>query len=548
MLSNERQSQRSSRSTSRSEPALPPPRLNRQSSDSSGSEDNQGNRSEYARWSHTRSSREPYSLYWNVCLVPAAPPLPSAFGRSNVTPPVTPSESVSSTPTPVTYKPPVRTPPSTNIFQPKPLRPSTLSDTSPVALATSDRSSMETKPKSKLNIGGLTRVSARDIEKGKYPTISKLVSTPLSRGETVSKLIHSPLSREETSSKLVYSPLSRGGKSHQSIFEKVDIRNRRTSFLGSGSYSQLEDCIKDCLARDRRHPPQRNHSVTRHYSPSRSLTRASVLEDYSYDGIIAPNHHYVPRSRSRYHDLDYHHHNYHHHHHQPHHTRSPVDLSLTEIRHVNDALAKYGIAVFSHEDHHHHGHRRNHSVGNIISACQLLIHDPALAAYTNGSSAVRNAWDHAAHAQVPPYPGGYGSPPAQGPGSNFYNPNNPAQNAPSNPFYPPNNQSAYPPQAPSYPPMNQPPNNAGRSVLANLFSGQPQQSSYPPPPPPMNQPPNSSGRNVLANLFGQPQQQSYPPPPPMNQPPNNAGRSVLANLFGQPQQNPNNNYRPYWFP
>lgn len=396
--------------------------------------------------------------------------------QQNRSPSVTPSESVSSTPTQSTYKPP---PPST-IFQPKPLRPSTSSDSSTPVRPTAGRTTTDTQAKTTGNSGTLSRVSARDIEKGKYPTISKLVPVPLNRG----------------------------GKTDQSIFEKVDIRNRRTSYLGSGSFAQLEDCIKDCLARDRPHP-EKYHSSTNDHSPMKSLTRASVLEDYSYDGIITSNHH-AHRSIGRDHQSDHHDH-----------SRSAANLSLTEIRRVNDTLAKYGIAVFSHEDHYNNRYRRNHSVGEILSACQLLAEDRTLAAYKNGPHAVHNVWDHLQHTQPPPYSGNYGSSAVQGVASHLFNSNNqnsynPAQNASSNAFNPP--------------PTNQPPSNAGRSVLANLFSGQPQQYSYPPPLPPMNPQPSNAGRSVLANLFsGQPQQSSAAP------------------SYGfPPQQYPNNNnYRPY---
>ena len=429
----------------------------------------------------------------HIYLVPPAPPLPSSMRQPNRSPSITPSESVSSTPTQSTYKPPtriIRTPPPTTIFQPKPLRPSTLSDRSTPVRPTAGRTTLDSKAKTTGTSGTLSRVSARDVGKGKYPTISKLVPVPLDRGP----------------------------KSDQSIFEKVDIRNRRTSYLGSGSFNQLEDCIKDCLARDRRRP-EKYHSSTNYHSPMRSLTRASVLEDYSYDGIITSNHH-AHRSSDRYHHSDHHHHHQHGHDH----SRSAANLSLTEIRRVNDALAKYGIAVFSHEDHYNNRYRRNHTVGEILSACQLLAEDPTLAAYKNGPPAVHNVWDHLQHSQPPSYSGNYGSSAVQGVASHLFNSNNqnsynPAQNPPSNLYNPP--------------PPNQPPNNAGRNVLANLFSGQPQQSSYPPPPPPppMNPPPSNAGRSVLASLFsGQPQQSSAAP-----------------SYGSPPQQYPNNNnYRPYW--
>lgn len=313
-------------------------------------------------------------------------------------------------------------------------------------------------------------------------------------------------------------------RGNQSTFEKVDTHDGHTTYLGSGNISDLENCIRDCLSRSR------CRSATSHHAPSheyrhRSLNRASVLEDYSYDGILEPKHHGSHSNHSDYYDRYCRsaepHHDSHHHHHQhasahhssPHHShrvhhKRADELSLGEIREVNDTLAKYGIPVFSHHPNPHMPHHQQHSVGEILSACQLLMNDPRIASLQrDGSHAVQHVWDQIHnHAGVQNPTPGYASPAVQAVSSRLFHPN----------------QTPYDPV---------------HGVASHLFS----QPQYPPPqyPPPQPPPPgpNSSGQSVLSRLFGG-GQSSPPPPPPPPPAPYNPGQSAIARLFGGPQNPP----------
>ncbi|CAF2973157.1 unnamed protein product [Rotaria sp. Silwood2] len=356
----------------------------------------------------------------------------------------------------------------------------------------------------------------------------------------------------------------RGGRKHRSIFEKVDLHSGRTTYLGCGSFSQLEDCISDCLKRDRRHKNVEVYATKRD-DPLRCLTRASILDDYCYDGIILPKCHKI-RSRScdRYdcdccvirsnscdrvccdyravrssacdpYDCDYY-------------RKCAGELSLPEIREVNDALDKCGIPIFSHHRHYPDHHQR--PVRDVVSACELLLSDPTFAAYRHGSPAVSHAWDAMRHYQPHPDAPGYGSSAVRAVSSRLFHPDqqpySPVQNVSSQIFHPP------PPQPPPYNPApggppnifnppQQPPYNPGQFGPPNTFN-------------PPQQPPGGSGPSVLSRLFGggggqQPPPSMPPPsmpppmppmPPPQQQaPPSGAGQSVLSRLFGggggQPQ-------------
>lgn len=336
---------------------------------------------------------------------------------------------------------------------------------------------MTTPSESKRGIGSLFgAVSARDIENEKPPATTTFASLFGGGGTGAGT----------------------GGKSNQSVFEKVDTHGGGTTYLGSGTYNQLEDCISNCLAKNKTHTKYEYHT-TKHEYPHKSLTRASVLEDYSYDGIISPHHHishsssdhhynhHAPYSSSGRHHHYYHHyadsdHYDHHHHHSRDHKLSAAELSLDEIRQVNDALGKCGVPVFSHHDHHYNQYKP-HSVGNIISACQQLLSDPAHRAQTDGARAVQHVWDNLHYHSPQTNMYGYASPAVQGVASHLFNHTN---------------------QAP-YDPVH--------SVASNLF-GTP--APYNPPPPPAN----PYGNPIPYNL------------PPSQNPPNSAGRSVLSRLFG----------------
>ncbi|CAF3643901.1 unnamed protein product [Adineta steineri] len=460
--------------------------------------------------------------------VPPAPPLPATL-RSPVKSPIkspTPSSesgtasdsasAASSSPIQSVARPTISSSSGTKAtnqsnFQKPALRRVPSQEKNNYSRQISNRTTQASEPK-QMTTRALNRVSARDLIHDKSST--------------------------------TYTSQLRGGKTNQSIFEKVDTHDGHTTYLGAGKYFQLEKCIRDCLSKNRCHIAMTHHTP-KHHCSYKGLTRASVLDDYSYEGITSPkyqtalsnnchrrhfdNDHCSNRHKiidyvscSDHDDTDYHHcsdhHQHHHDHHHDHHNhdhhnhdhhnhhqchrhhgihpKSAAELSLSEIRQVNDALAQYGVPVLSHHSNPHHSnphhpypyhpHHQPHSVGEIVSACRLLLEDPkiaSLASHTNDNHAVQHVWDAIQHHSPNTNIHGYASPAVHGVASHLFNPSH---------------QTPYDPV---------------HGVASHLF-GQPQQNSYNP------------GQGAASNLFGQPQQNSH-----------NSGQSVLSKLFsgGQPQ-------------
>ncbi|CAF0831602.1 unnamed protein product [Rotaria sordida] len=334
----------------------------------------------------------------------------------------------------------------------------------------------------RINTNEKKKVGQTNHHQTKTQSKSKYLTTPTICVRVSAREIE----REEPTP--IYVTHSHGGRKHKSVFEKVDLHSGRTTFLGCGTYPQLEDCISDCLARDRHHKDIEICTTPKYDDTLKCLKRASILDDYSYDGVLSPNCYRIRSSSC-------------HRHHYDHHKKCASELSLREIREVNDNLEKCGIPVFS---HHHHDHdHRSRNVGDIVSACKLLLSDPTFGAYRQGNQAVSHVWDAIRNYQpssdVPSYP----PPAAQGVGSPPFGPP---------PFGPPPYQPPYNPMQPGapntfYPPPQQPPSGGGQSVLSRLFGGggggggQQPPPPFPPPPPPQ-QPPSSSGQSVLQRLFG----------------------------------------------
>jgi hypothetical protein len=335
----------------------------------------------------------------------------------------------------------------------------------------------------------------------------------------------------------MFIPQSQDKKPNRSIFEKVDTHGGGTVYLGSGDSSELEDCIRNCLSRNQPHPEYTYHT-TKYSFPHKSLTRASVLDDYSYEGISSFDRHILHSVCDHDHHISHticdHHHHYHdysdcHHydrHHYDHchchdHRRHASDLSLDEIRQVNDALTKCGVPVTSHLDHPSSLYNKPRPVGDIISACQQLLVDPALRAQRDGTNAVQHVWDNLHYHSPQTNMYGYASPAVRGVASHLFTPQNiydPVHSVASHLF----------PNSPQQSPYNPAP-----SAISNLF-GNPQQSAYNPAP------------SAISNLFGNPQQSAYNPPPSAAPPPfgnpqpsSNPGQSAISRLFGNPQPSSN---------
>lgn len=303
-------------------------------------------------------------------------------------------------------------------------------------------------------------------------------STPVRTDKVVKKV-----EEKRTTTDSILKLASLFGKSstpkNLSTFERIDCHTGKTTYLGRGTSAQLDDCIRKCLNENSHDKYQWLLDSSR--SRTRSLTRASVLEDYSYDGIICGGNSRrvvllddCPSVCER--------------------KVSPNDLSLKEIREVNDALARQGISVFTpdnhhhhhphhahhphhHQNHHHHHHEdKPHNVGEILSACRLLMNDPTLAVYHQHAQPMKNVWDH-----IHNYPGGIDQHQQQQQNLQFGRPGSPNPSVYSTPQYMPGpppmiNASSYMPgpPPPQPPPMSTPGSpNAARNVLASLFSGRP---------------------------------------------------------------------------
>lgn len=267
---------------------------------------------------------------------------------------------------------------------------------------------------------------------------------------------------------LIYSTEFQSAKKNQSVFEKVDLHDGHTTYLGTGSFLRLEDCIQDCLSRDKPCIDLTRASASYSYSPI-CLPRVSMLQDYCYDGILSPSCHVVcPSSCCCCHTRDQ--------------RKSASELCLSDLRQVNDTLSKYGISVHSHNEHDSNPYNRPRPIGDILSACQLLMNDPTLALYRRPDQAVQHVWDAMRYSQ--PYTNytnvpGYASPAVRSVASHLFNPPN---QAPYNPVQSVASQLfSSPPQIPpnpvqnfvSNPVQNVAPNppSASQSVLSRLFSG-----------------------------------------------------------------------------
>jgi hypothetical protein len=359
------------------------------------------------------------------------------------------------------------------------------------------------------------RDSADDKKKSKSRNLNQ-ITTPSDSKRTTQGLFTRVSARDIENEKPIatFTSLFKQGKPNQSIFEKVNPHGGSTTYLGTGTFSELEDCIRDCLSKNKSHVDLTNYN-TKHDYKYKSLTRASVLEDYSYDGVLTPKYHIsIP--------VDTHPH-HHHHHHLSDHKKHAAELSLEEIRQVNDALAKYGIPVFSYPAQ---PYNREHPVGDVISVCKQLLADHAHRPYGDAQHAVQHVWDNLQHHSPQTNIHGYASPAVQGVASHLFHPNQPPYspvqsaashlfgNAPQNPYNP---GQGMPPPPYGYPPQGS--NNPGQSAISRLF-GNPQPNPYnpgqgpppPPPPPPPPQPPyggypqqssGSPGQSVLSRLFGQ---------------------------------------------
>lgn len=183
-------------------------------------------------------------------------------------------------------------------------------------------------------------------------------------------------------------------KTQESIFEKVHSPGGTVSYLGTGTFSQFEHCLRECLERERRQTGVTSH-ITRHDIPPNIS-----VNDFGYDAtVVSP-----PIARQGLHpsyshsSMDY-----------P--SRYHPEFSLDDIRCINVALSRQGVPLLPYDrplcDRDSHTYslttvspvttlRSNYSTGTcmpgeVVSACRLVEEDPAILCGRNPNRTVQNA-------------------------------------------------------------------------------------------------------------------------------------------------------------
>jgi hypothetical protein len=164
---------------------------------------------------------------------------------------------------------------------------------------------------------------------------------------------------------------------HESIFEKVAAYGGPVSFLGIGTFSQFEHCLRECLERERRQT-----GIT-----SQIIRQDIPTLDYDYNSVSIPSHHGLDPIRVHQ-FIDY-----------P--SRPTATFGIDDIRQINVALSRSGISLFPYHNESyfspisvpHIYPNERHQTGEVVSACRVVDEDPALLASQNGSRAVQNVWN-----------------------------------------------------------------------------------------------------------------------------------------------------------
>lgn len=170
-------------------------------------------------------------------------------------------------------------------------------------------------------------------------------------------------------------------RANESIFESVPSHGP-VSFLGIGTFSQFEHCLRECLERERSRTGIVSE-ITRQDYPASTF-------DYGYNAVSMPS----------YHDLD------------PVRVHQFIDMpsqptatyALDDIRQINVALSRSGISLFPYyrtSDEPYFSPivaprfypNERHMTGAVVSACRVVDEDPAVLASRNGSHAVHNVWN-----------------------------------------------------------------------------------------------------------------------------------------------------------
>ncbi|UJR09263.1 hypothetical protein I4U23_013509 [Adineta vaga] len=172
-----------------------------------------------------------------------------------------------------------------------------------------------------------------------------------------------------------FTPQSGIPSERESTFEKVASHGGPVSYLGTGTFSQFEHCLRECLERERRHTGIVSQ-ITRQDVPSSTFTN-----EYDYDPCVpssSSSSRPIPRSSSSHHYPDY-----------P--SRAVGTFTLDDIRHINIALSRNGISLFPYERSYCRDFdpcstsipcttypNEQHRNGEVVSACRVVEEDPAL--------------------------------------------------------------------------------------------------------------------------------------------------------------------------
>lgn len=175
----------------------------------------------------------------------------------------------------------------------------------------------------------------------------------------------------------------------ESIFESVPSHGGPVSYLGIGTFSQFEHCLRECLERERRMTGVASH-ITRHDLPSNPYAH-----DFDYNSIPTPSPYYHGLTPSTVHQFaDY-----------P--SRPLSSFAIDDIRNINVALSRSGIPLFPYYRSYHDsissyppppmcsGSYTNdrHSTGEVVSACRVVEEDPAIMYNRDRVQAVQNVWN-----------------------------------------------------------------------------------------------------------------------------------------------------------
>lgn len=173
-------------------------------------------------------------------------------------------------------------------------------------------------------------------------------------------------------------------RTNESIFESVPSHGGPVSFLGVGTFSQFEHCLRECLERERARTGIVSQITRQDFPPSSSAF------DYGYNTFSMPSYHELDPVRvHQFIDTP---------------SQPTATYGLDDIRQINVALSRSGISLFPYYQTYDRPYfspivptrfypNERHMTGEVVSACRVVDEDPAVLASRNGSQAVQNVWN-----------------------------------------------------------------------------------------------------------------------------------------------------------